>query len=315
DLADRVVQLRNRIAQELGFILPRVRIQDNLNLDPRTYRILMRGVPLASGEAYADGLWAIDDGFTETPAQAIEGIDPVTGRHGWWIEAGSKEQAREQGLRVEEPSSRIIRHLAQVVRTHSEELLTRQHVHELLNNLRLQSPKLVDEVVHERATTATIHRVLCGLLRERVPIRDLETIIEALGDSRSSDSGELIEQTRFALRRTICQQYRDANRQLHAVVLEPDLEHELAEWAAASASSRRRAPAEWMRPIAEALIGLIHDGKPPVLVVAPELRVELRRALAAGLPQVAVLSRNELTTDTELRVASMVEAVSQQPVA
>ncbi len=303
DLSDRVVQLRNRIAQELGFILPRVRIQDNLHLDPRQYHILMRGVPVASGEAYADGLWVTGDG-ADAPPHGIEGTDPVTGRHGWWIEADEKDVARAQGLRTEEPSSRIIRHLAQVVRTHSEELLTRQHVHELLNNLRNQSPKLVDEVVQERATMATIHRVLCGLLRERVAIRDLETILETLGDSRSSDAGELIEQTRRALRRSICQQYRDELRQLHAVVLEPELEQELADWA--SAATRRRAPVEWMRPIAEALLRLVHTGRPPVLVVAAELRAELRRALATGLPQVAVLSRHEITSDTELCVAAAV---------
>jgi len=306
DLGDRVVQLRNRIAQDLGFILPRVRIHDNLNLDPRHYRILMRGVPLASGEAYADGLWAAKDGHDHVAIQGVESIDPVTGRSGWWIEPEHKEQARALGLRVEEPSSRIIRHLAQVVRTHSEELLTRQHVHELLNNLRLQSPKLVDEVVQERATTATIHRVLCGLLRERVPIRDLETIIEALGDSRSSDANELIEQTRLALRRTICQQYRDESRRLHAVVLDPDVEHDLCQWASGPASSRRRAPVEWMRPIAEALTRLVHSGRPPVVVVAPELRMELRKALAAGLPQVAVLSRHEVTNETDLCVAATV---------
>jgi flagellar biosynthesis protein FlhA len=306
DLGDRVVQLRSRIAQDLGFILPRVRIHDNLNLDPRHYQILMRGVPLAFGEAYADGLWAAKEGHEQVAIQGVEGIDPVTGRSGWWIEPELKEQAKSLGLRVEEPSSRIIRHLAQVVRTHSEELLTRQHVHELLNNLRLQSPKLVDEIVQERATTATIHRVLCGLLRERVPIRDLETIIEALGDSRSSDADELIEQTRLALRRTICQQYRDEARRLHAVVLDPDLEHELSSWATAPTSSRRRAPVEWIRPIAESLMRLVHTGRPPVLVVAPELRAELRKALAAGLPQVAVLSRHELTSDTELCVEAAV---------
>lgn len=306
DLGDRVVQLRSRIAQDLGFILPRVRIHDNLNLDPRHYQILMRGVPLAFGEAYADGLWAAKEGHEQAAIQGVEGIDPVTGRSGWWIEPDLKDQAKSLGLRVEEPSSRIIRHLAQVVRTHSEELLTRQHVHELLNNLRLQSPKLVDEVVQERATTATIHRVLCGLLRERVPIRDLETIIEALGDSRSSDADELIEHTRLALRRTICQQYRDEARRLHAVVLDQDLEQELSNWAAAPTSSRRRAPVEWIRPIAESLMRLVHTGRPPVLVVAPELRAELRKALAAGLPQVAVLSRQELTSDTELCVEAAV---------
>jgi flagellar biosynthesis protein FlhA len=312
DLADRVTQLRNRIAQELGFILPKVRIQDNLNLDPRQYQILMRGVPLAFGEAYADGLWVTDDAQRSAPIQGIEASDPVTGRSGWWIEPASRDEARAQGLRIEEPSSRVIRHLAQVVRTHSDELLTRQHVHELLNNLRQQSPRLVDDVVPERATAATIHRVLCGLLRERVAIRDLESIIEALGDATSADANELIEQTRFALRRTICQQYRDESRQLHAVVLDADLETEFSEWLAASTSTRRRPPAEWLRPIAEALFRLIHAGRPPVLVVSAELRAELRRSLSAGLPQVAVLSRNELTNDTELRVvATVAPAISR----
>jgi len=108
------------------------------------------------------------------------------------------------------------------------------------------------------------------------------------------------------LRRTICQQYRDEARRLHAVVLDPDLEHELSNWAAAPAPTRRRAPVEWIRPIAESLMRLVHTGRPPVLVVAPELRAELRKALAAGLPQVAVLSRQELTSDTDLCVAATV---------
>jgi flagellar biosynthesis protein FlhA len=312
DLSDRVVQLRSRIAQELGFILPRVKIHDNLNLDPRTYQIVMRGVPVAAGEAYADGLWATDVIEAGIPLQGVPSTDPVTGRSGMWIEMSAGDAAREAGVRIEEPSSRIIRHLAQVVRTHAEELLTRQHVHELLNHLKPQSPKLVDDVVNERATMATIHRVLCGLLRERVPIRDLETILEALGDSRSSDASELIEQTRFALRRTICQQYRDVTRRLHAVVLEPDFEQELADWLAAPASGRRRVPVQWLKPIVEALVRLVHDGRPPVLVVSAELRAELTRALAAGLPQVAVLSRSELTGDTELVVAATAAPAVQE---
>jgi flagellar biosynthesis protein FlhA len=138
-----------------------------------------------------------------------------------------------------------------------------------------------------------------------VPIRDLETVLEALGDQPGDDAAALIEHTRLALRRTICQQYRDERRCLHAVVLHGDVEAEFLDQleAAAVAPQSRRRPLDGnqVRPIVEALFRLIHAGQPPVVVCCGALRAPLRRALAAGLPQVVVLSRNELTIDTELR--------------
>jgi flagellar biosynthesis protein FlhA len=270
----------------------------------------MRGVPLALGEAYADGTWAVDDGTATGVINGIEARDPVTGRQGWWIETTRREEARSHGLRVEDPSSRIVRHLGQVVRTHSDELLTRQHVHDLIGNLRQQAPRLVDDAIPDRISPTLIHRVLCGLLRERVPIRDLETIIESLGDQPSSDADGLIEVARHALRRTICQQYRDENRRLDAVTLHPELEALLLEQLETTGASphirRRSLQADQLRPIVEALLRLIHAGRPPVIVCSTALRAPLRRAVAAGLPQAAVLSRSELTPDTELRVVSTV---------
>ncbi len=140
-------------------------------------------------------------------------------------------------------------------------------------------------MVPERATAGTVHRVLCGLLRERVAIRDLETILEAIGDSAATEAADLIEHTRFALRRTICQQYRDELRQLHAVVLDPELEGEIVDWLSANATQRRRVPNTWIRPIAEALFRLMHAGRPPVLVVTQNCgRNSARpsRGIAAG---------------------------------
>lgn len=318
ELLDRVTQLRNRIAQELGFILPKVRIQDNLRLDPRQYQILLRGVPLAIGEAYADGLWAVDDGGATGSINGIEASDPVTGRAGWWIETTRRDEARSNGLRVEEPSSRIVRHLGQVVRNHSDELLTRQHVHDLLGNLKQNSPRLVEDVT-QQVSPAVIHRVLSGLLRERVPIRDLETILEALGDATTSDSAMLIEHVRRSLRRTICQQYCDETRRLHAVVLDGPVEEELEEQlrqAGGTTHSWRRSPnAAVLKSISESLLRLIHAGRPPVVVCSAELRPSLRRLLSGGLPQVVVMSREELTLDTELRVVTTVTSTSPTPIA
>jgi flagellar biosynthesis protein FlhA len=309
DLLDRVVQLRNRIAQELGFILPKVRIHDNLRLDPRQYQILMRGVPLAIGEAYADGVWAVDDGAATGQLTGIEGLDPVTQRKGWWIELSRRDEARSLGFRVEDASSRIIRHLGQVVRNHADELLTRQHVHELLSRLKEQAPRLIEDVVPQGLKAATIHRMLCGLLRERVPIRDLETIVESLGDAESQRSGDLIEQARLALRRTICQQYRDENHRLDAVALDDEAEASLLDELDSSADKprdRRSRSSDTMPQLAEALSRLIHAGRPPVVVCSPELRQPLRTAVAAGLPQAAVLSFREITPDTELRIVATV---------
>ena len=203
DLLEGVAQLRNNVAEELGFLLPKVKIRDNLELDPRRFRIKLRGVPVAVHEAYADALFAVGSAAEER-VLGIESTEPGTSNPAVCIKPSQREAARRLGYRVHAPQVYVIKTLAVVVRRFAHELLTRQHVHALLKDLRERAPDLVEELQSSPLTTAQVHQVLAHLLQEGLPIRDLETVLEALGNhsSSTSDIVQLTELVRTALTRT-----------------------------------------------------------------------------------------------------------------
>ena len=306
DLIEHITQLRQHIAQELGFIVPKVRVVDNLRLDPRQFQIKLRGVPVAWGDAYADALLAVDFDGVEEPLPGIETSEPSTGRAARWIEAGLKESAVAAGYQILPPQAFLIQHLGEVVRTHAAELLTRQQVHALLGDLRTRFPQLVDELQPLGIRIATVHLVLCNLLRERVSIRDLEVILEALGScsGRTDNPAVLTECVRVALSRTICQQCRDGERTLHAVGIGPDLEDLLLAHVQFDDADLRVTVPQPLREsigaaLSERLQRLSLAGRPEVVVCRPEIRAGLRQIVARTLPRLHVLSHNEITTDTE----------------
>jgi len=313
DLLDRITRVRHKIAQELGIILPKVRIRDNIRLDQRQYQIKIRDVPVAWGEVYSDGLLAIDTGAARGEIPGIETVEPAFGRPAKWIEPAQKERAELMGYSVVEPSAVVITHLTEVVRDHSPELLTRQQVHKLIDNLKESSPKVVDELIPDILKTSQVHQVLNNLLRERVPIRDLETILEALGDyaDRTKDLGILTEYVRNSLARSICSQYRDTDRVLHAVALDPALEDILAagfdygERGLIIKLSPQVSEAV-VRGLADQLEPLVTSGRPPIVLCSPQVRAGLKQIAAAAMPRLAVLSLNEVTRDTEVDVVGQV---------
>ena len=315
DLLDRVTRIRHKIAQELGIILPKVRIRDNIRLDQRRYQIKIRDVPVAGAEAYPDGFLAIDTGATSGEVPGVETTEPAFGRPARWVESQQRERADLMGYSVVEPTAVIITHLTEVVREHSNELLTRQQVHQLLDNLKETSPKVVEELIPDVLKTAQVHQVLTNLLRERVPIRDLETILETLGDyaDRTKDLGILTEYVRHSLARTICQTYRDQDRVLHVVTLDPALEDVLAagfdygERGLVIKLSPQVAEAA-ARAIADKLERLDTAGFPPVVVCSPQVRAGLKQITSATLPRMAVLSLNEVTRDTEVESLGQVSS-------
>ncbi len=320
DLIEHITQLRQRIAQELGFIVPKVRVVDNLRLDPRQFQIKLRGVPVAWGEAYADALLAVDFDGVEEPLPGIETQEPSTGRPARWIEAGLKEAAVGAGYQILRPQSFLIQHLGEVVRLHAAELLTRQQVHALLTDLRTRSPQLVDELQPLGIRPATVHQVLCSLLRERVSIRDLEVILEALGScsQRTSNPAVLTECVRVALSRTICQQCRDGERVLHAVGLDPDLEDLLLEQVEFDdAELRISVPQQLRDSICAALVDrlkrLSNAGRPEVVICRPEVRAGLRQITARACPRLHVLSHNEITNDTDTVFHGFLDLDLRQP--
>ena len=307
DLLDRVTKLRHRIAQELGIILPKVRIRDNLLVKERGYQIKLRGVTIASGEVQPDGLLAVDTGGVsgELPGAAVE--EPASHRAAKWIDVTQADRARELGYKIVAPANVVVAHLADVVRSHADELLTREQVHQLLDNLRQTSPRVVEELVPALLKPSQVHQVLGNLLCERVPVRDLETILETLGDhaDRTRDTTLLTEFARQALSRTICQPYRDAAGTLHAITLDPALEDILAD----GYESTERGPLIKLTPqiiegvaheLARQLKRLVRAGHLPVVVCGAKARRSVRYITAGPLPKLAVLSLSEIPRETRV---------------
>ncbi len=313
DLLDRVTRVRHKIAQELGMILPKVRIRDNIRLDQRQYQIKIHDVPVAWGTIFADGLLAIDTGAASGKLPGVATTEPAFGRPAYWIETSQRDRAELLNYNVVEPSAVVVTHLTEVVRRHSDELLSRQQVHQLLENLKQTSPKIVEELVPDVLKAHHVHQVLCNLLRERVPIRNLETILETLGvyADRTKDLGLLTEFVRHSLSRTICQQHRDKDRVLRVVTLDPSLEDILA----AGVEYGERGMTIKLSPqvseavtrgIAVQLEHLTGPGYPPVVLTTPQIRTALRQITAAALPALTVMSLNEVTRDTHVESAGQV---------
>jgi flagellar biosynthesis protein FlhA len=308
-----VTRVRHKIAQELGILLPKVRIRDNIRLDQRQYQIKIEDVPVAWGEAFPEGLLAIDSGATSGQIAGIATTEPAFGRPAVWIETSQRERAELLGYNVVESSAVIVTHLTEVVRRHSDELLSRQQVHTLLDNLKLQSPKVIEELIPDVLKPSQVHQVLCNLLRERVPIRNLETILETLGDyaDRTKDLGLLTEFARHALSRTICQQYRDRDRVLRVVTLDPAVEDIISAGVdfgerGLSVKLSPQVTEAVTRGIAAELSGLTAAGYPPVLLTTPQIRAALRQITSAALPALAVLSLSEVTRDTQVESTGQV---------
>ncbi|MAT16208.1 MAG: flagellar biosynthesis protein FlhA [Planctomyces sp.] len=322
DILDRVTRIRHKVAHELGIILPKVRIRDNIRLEQRQYQIKIRDIPVAWGDIFPDALLAIDTGATGGEIPGIETTEPAFGRPAKWIEMIHKDRAEMAGYNVVEPSAVIITHLTEVAKEHAHELLTRQQVHELLDNLRQTSPKIVDELIPEMLKTSQLHQVLNNLLHEQVPIRDLETILETLSNyiDRTKDLGILTEYVRHSLARTICLQYRDRRRTLHVITLDPALEDILM----AGIDYGERGLVIKLSPqvseqvtaaIGQELKKLVSMGHPPVLLCSPQVRAGLKQITQGSLPKLAVLSLNEVTRDTNVEAISQVTAGPQPQMA
>jgi flagellar biosynthesis protein FlhA len=313
DLLERVTKVRNKIAQELGIILPKVRIRDNVMLEQRQYQIKIHGVPVAWGEVYAEGVLAIDTGSAVGKVMGVQTTEPAFGWPAVWIETAQKERAELMGYRVVEPSAVIATHLTEVVRKHSDELLSRQQVHQLLDNLKQSSPKVVEDLIPEMLKVPQLHQILGNLLRERVPIRNLDIILETLSDfaDRTKDLGILTEYVRHGLSRSICQQYRDKSRVLHVVTLDPGLEDLLT----AGIDYTERGMMVKLSPqvvdavtrgLSQQLERLKAAGHPLVVLCSPQIRAGLKQITSSALPLLAVLSLNEVTRDTEVESVGQV---------
>jgi flagellar biosynthesis protein FlhA len=311
ELLARVRGVRRKLSQELGFLVQAVHIRDNLELAPNAYRISLSGVTVGEGSVYPDRELAINPGRVFGKPPGIDTRDPAFGMEAIWIEPARREQAQSFGYTVVDAATVIATHLSHVLQMHAHELLGHEEAQQLLNGLAKTTPRLIEDLVPKVMPLATVVRVLQGLLAERVPIRNLRTIIETLAEHapRTQDPAVLQAQARIALSRQIVQDIAGSGAELPVVTLEPDLEQLLQ----GSLGSGGAAPA--LEPgLAERLAARLAEsaqkqeaaGEPAVLMVAPALRATLARFVRASVPSLHVLAWNEVPDNRRVRLVAAV---------
>jgi flagellar biosynthesis protein FlhA len=311
DLLARVRGVRRKLSQDLGFLVPAVHIRDNLDLAPNVYRINLGGVPVGESIIYPDRELAINPGRVFGPIQGIATKDPAFGMDAVWIEPAARDQAQTLGYTVVDPSTVIATHLSFIVQGHAHEILGHEEVQHLLNTLGKSAPKLVEDLVPRVVPLSTLVRVLQGLLAERVPIRNMRTIIETIAEHapKTPDAAVLQGQVRVALGRQIVQDIAGVNAELPVITLEPDLEKLLQGSLAGNAANPGLEPglAERLQQrLAEASRRQEVAGEPSVLLVPPALRHTLARFTRSSVPNLHVLAWNEIPDNRKVRLVSAV---------
>ncbi len=313
-LVERIGLLRRQLAAELGLIVPTVRIRDDLSLAPEDYAIKLRGAEIATGLVYPSKLLCMDAAGGELALDGIPTSDPVFRLPAVWIDPAIRERADTLGYTVIDPASVVATHLAETIRRHAHEILGRQETQQLLDALKEEQPALVEELVPALLTLGDVQRVLQGLLRERVPIRDLRTICEALADAARTIKEPLLltEAARHALARTLSQRYRHSDGAIHAVAIAPALDTRLGnQLSLQPAHVSLDLPGAEARHLIEAVqsavSGLTAEGHPPILLCTTRIRLALRGLLERALPQLAVLSYEEIVPGIAVQMHAQVE--------
>ena len=318
ELLGRIKGVRKKLSQEMGFLIPTVHIRDNLDLLPNGYRISLMGVAVAESEVYPDRDLAINPGQVFGTLDGIKTKDPAFGLEAVWISAGQKEQAQTLGYTVVDASTVVATHLNQILQQHTHELLGHEDVQKLLDMLAKSSPKLVEELVPNTISLNVLLKVLQNLLRERVPIRDIRSIAEALaaGAGKSQDPAALTALARVALARQIVQNIVGAEQNIPVVTLEPALEQLLL----STVQQAQKAGADDSAFIEPGLADRLQQslvkaaqkqemaGKPLVLLVAAPLRMMLSRFVRHSVPDMRVLAYTEIPDNKQITIDATVGA-------
>ena len=313
-LLDRIKGLRRQVAAEMGFVVPPIHIRDNLQLRPNDYAVVLKGVELVRGEVLPGHVLAIDPGTARKGVvQGIPTKEPAFGLPALWISEAGREPAQMAGYTVVDGSSAIATHLSEIIKRHAYELLGRQEVQALLEELGKVHPKLVEELVPALLPLGAIVRILSNLLREGVPIRDLRTILEAVADHAtvSKDTDSLTEAARQALARNITKQYLSPDGILPVISLDPRLDRALVEQVTANGQG-----AYWpVDPnVSQRLIGALKlaaervaaRGQQPIILCSPILRRHIRRLTDRVLSTVPVLAPNEIDGMATIKAAETI---------
>ena len=314
NLLRRITSIRRQLMSEMGIVLPVVRIRDNLRLPPQSYRIKIRGQEVASSEIMLDRLMAIPGSDIEDPLQGTPTSEPAFGLPALWISAAEQNQAELKGYTVVTPLSVLCTHLTEVVRGNASELLSRQLVQEMLNQLRQKTPASVEGVIPELLNLGEIQSVLRNLLRERIPIRDLSGILEVIANNApmTRDPHILAEAVRQSMAHTISSQYKDEASTLHVFTLAPQLETTLRSSLVSSEGSPgfgidAGLAQRILVKTGEQMEALAQLGHFPILICPRELRLAYRRLVEQSLPNLIIMAFSEVGQGTKVKAHGMVK--------
>ena len=313
DLLDRVVMIRRQIALELGTVVPIIRLRDNIQLNPNQYIIKIKGIQVAEGEILFDHYMAMNPGFVEEEINGIPTFEPSFHLPAIWITDSQRERAESLGYTVVDPPSIIATHLTEVIRSHIAELLSRQDVQNLVNNLKESNPALVDELTPKLLGLGEIQKVLQNLLKEGISIRDLLSIFEVLADHAATtrDTDVLTEYVRQGLKRAISSRYFVPNEVTSCITLDPKVEQDImASIKQTEQGAYLTLDPERIRAIMDSLQAEIakfeETGKTPIVVTSPIVRMYFKKMTEDYVKDLIVVSYNEIDSDVELQSVGMV---------
>jgi flagellar biosynthesis protein FlhA len=313
NLLDRITRIRRQMALDLGIILPTVRVRDNLQLQPSQYVVKLRGVEVARGDLLINQYLAMNAGMADEQIEGIPTTEPAFGLPALWIQASLKDRAELLGYTVVDPPSVLTTHLTEVIKGNAASILSRQDVQTLVSNLKAVHPAVVDELVPGVLSVGEVQKVLQNLLRERITIRDLVTIMETLADyaRQTRDTEALTEYVRQRLSRAVSAQYRGPDGLVHVITLSPKVEQHLTEalkqtdqgTMIAMEPVRAQALLQRLASEMERVAGLGHA---PVLLCSARLRLAVRRLTERVLPNLVVLSFSEIASGVDVQAEGMV---------
>lgn len=321
DLLDRISMIRRQLAMDIGIVMPPIRIRDNMQLEANTYRVKLRGAVVGEGQVYPHLLMAMDSGLSTGTIEGIAGTEPAFGLKATWIEKDLKARAESMNFTVVDPTSVLATHVTELMKAHAEELLTRQEVNHLLDQLKTTNPKLVEETIPTMVKVGELQKVLQNLLRERVPIRDLATIIETLGDwaPHTKDMAVLTEYVRNALRRTLSSQYAGVDDQgrprLYCVTMDPAMEDVINGYidrgpgaGGTTMSIPPQLAARVAGAVSKAAEPLVAAGHQLVVLTSPTVRAQVKQILDAHLPAggSVVLAYNEIVKGLDVESMGLI---------
>ncbi len=315
DLLDRVVMIRRQIALELGTVVPIIRLRDNIQLNPNQYVIKIKGIQIAEGEILFDHYMAMNPGYVQEEITGIPTFEPSFHLPAQWITEGQRERAESLGYTVVDPPSIIATHLTEVIRSHIAELLTRQDVQNLVDNLKQTNPVLVEELTPAELNLGEIQKVLANLLAEGVSIRDLLSIFEILADHAAAtrDTDVLTEYVRQGLKRAISSKYFEPNEANQVITVDPKIEQEIMSSVKQTEQGAYiTLDPERIRLIMESLKAEVAKmeelGRTPIVVCSPIVRMYFKKLSEDYLEDLIVVSYNEVDSDVELQSVGMVAA-------